>query len=38
MKLAIRQLDGALKKGLDPLYVIHGAEALLALEASDRCC
>src|SRR5258706_16320172 len=36
MKLAIRQLEGALKKGLDSLYVIHGAEALLALEASDR--
>src|SRR5258707_5898709 len=36
MKLAIRQLEGALKKGLDPLYVIHGAEALLALEAADR--
>jgi DNA polymerase-3 subunit delta len=36
MKLAIRQLDGALKKGLDSLYVIHGAEALLALEAADR--
>jgi DNA polymerase-3 subunit delta len=36
MKLAIRQLDAALKKGLDPLYVIHGAETLLALEAADR--
>ena len=36
MKLAIRQLDAALKKGLDALYVIHGAEALLALEAADR--
>ena len=36
MKLAIRQLDGALKKGLDSLYVIHGAEALLALESADR--
>jgi DNA polymerase III subunit delta len=36
MKLAIRQLEGALKKGLDSLYVIHGAEALLALEAADR--
>ncbi len=36
MKLALRQLDGALKRGLDALYVIHGAEALLALEASDR--
>src|SRR5258708_29051393 len=36
MKVALRQLDGALKGGLDALYVIHGAEALLALEASDR--
>ncbi len=36
MKLAIRQLESALKKGLDPLYVIHGAEVLLALEAADR--
>ena len=36
MKLAIRQLDASLKKGLAPLYAIHGAEALLALEAADR--
>lgn len=36
MKLGLRQLDGALKKGLAPLYAIHGAEALLALEAADR--
>src|SRR5258708_29602527 len=36
MKLAIRQLEGALKKGPDPLYVVHGAEAVLALEAGDR--
>ncbi|QJR09111.1 hypothetical protein DSM104443_00147 [Usitatibacter rugosus] len=36
MKLAIRTLDASLKKGLAPLYVIHGPEALAALEASDR--
>ena len=36
MKLAARQLDAALKKGLAPLYAIHGAEALVALEAADR--
>ncbi|HUQ27680.1 MAG TPA: DNA polymerase III subunit delta [Usitatibacter sp.] len=36
MKLAIRQLDAHLKKGLGPLYAIHGAEPLLALEAADR--
>ena len=36
MKLSVRQLDANLKKGLAPLYAIHGAEALLALEAADR--
>ena len=36
MKLATRQLDAHLKKGMGPLYVVHGAEALLALEAADR--
>jgi DNA polymerase-3 subunit delta len=36
VKLAIRQLDASLKKGLAPLYAIHGAEALVALEAADR--
>jgi DNA polymerase-3 subunit delta len=36
VKLALRQLDAQLKKGLAPLYAIHGAEALLALEAADR--
>ena len=36
MKLAVRQLDANLRKGLAPLYAIHGAEALLALEAADR--
>lgn len=36
MKLSIRQLDASLKKEIQPLYAIHGAEALLALEAADR--
>ncbi|MBC8024143.1 MAG: DNA polymerase III subunit delta [Burkholderiales bacterium] len=36
MKLAIRGLDAHLKKGVGPLYAVHGAEALLALEAADR--
>lgn len=36
MKISSRQLEGQLKKAIAPLYVVHGAEALLALEASDR--
>jgi DNA polymerase III subunit delta len=36
MKISTRQLEGQLKKGLAPLYAVHGAEALLALEAADR--
>ena len=36
MKLGTRQLETHLKKGLGRLYAIHGAEALLALEAADR--
>lgn len=36
MKISTRQLDGQIKKGIAPLYVVHGAEALLALEACDR--
>jgi DNA polymerase-3 subunit delta len=36
VKLAIRQLDANLKKGLAPLYAIHGPEALVVLEAADR--
>ncbi len=36
MKISTRQLDGHLKKGLAPLYAVHGGEALLALEAADR--
>ena len=35
MKIATRQLAQHLKKGLAPLYCVHGAEALLALEAAD---
>ena len=36
MKLPVRTLETHLKKGLAPLYVIHGPEALVALEAGDR--
>ena len=36
MKISTRQIDGHLRKGLGPLYVVHGPEALLALEAADR--
>ena len=36
MKLALRQLDAHLRKGVEPLYAIHGPEPLLALEAADR--
>jgi len=36
VKLSLRQLDAALKKPLAPLYTVHGAESLLALEAADR--
>lgn len=36
MKISTRQLDGQLRKGVSPLYAVHGAEALLALEAADR--
>ena len=36
MKISTRQLEGQLKKGMSPLYAVHGAEALLALEAADR--
>lgn len=35
MKLTTRSLAKHLEKGLSPLYVVHGAEALLALEAAD---
>ena len=35
MKIATRQLAQHLKKGLAPLYTVHGAETLLALEAGD---
>ena len=36
MKVAVRQLEAQIRKGLSPLYTIHGAEPLLALEAADR--
>jgi DNA polymerase-3 subunit delta len=36
MKIASRQLEASLRKGISPLYTVHGAEALLALEAADR--
>ncbi len=36
MKIAARALPGQLKKGLAALYAVHGAEALVALEAADR--
>ena len=36
MKIGMRQLETHLKKGVGRLYAIHGAEALLALEAADR--
>ena len=36
MKLSTKQLEAALRKPLAPLYAVHGAESLLALEAADR--
>jgi DNA polymerase-3 subunit delta len=36
VKIAVRQLESQLRKGPAALYAIHGAEALLALEAADR--
>ena len=36
MRITTRQLPAHLKKGLAPLYTVHGAETLLALEAADR--
>jgi len=36
VKIAVRQLDANLKKGMAALYAVYGAEALLALEAADR--
>lgn len=36
MRIATKGLASHLKKGLGALYAIHGAEALLALEAADR--
>ena len=34
MKISTRQLEGHLRKGVAPLYAVHGPEALLALEAA----
>jgi DNA polymerase-3 subunit delta len=36
VKVSTRQLEAQLRKGLAPLYAVHGPEALLALEAADR--
>jgi len=36
LKITTRQLEGHLKKEMAALYAVHGAEALLALEAADR--
>ncbi len=35
MKLAADELAQHLSKGLQPLYVVHGAALLLAIEAAD---
>jgi DNA polymerase-3 subunit delta len=35
MQLKLEQLDASLKRGLKPLYVLHGDEPLLAQEAAD---
>jgi DNA polymerase III subunit delta len=36
VRLTCEQLPAQLSKGLAPVYAIHGAETLLALEAADR--
>jgi DNA polymerase-3 subunit delta len=36
VKLSTKQLPASLSKGVQPLYTVHGAEVLLALEAADR--
>jgi DNA polymerase-3 subunit delta len=36
VKISSRALEGQLRKGVGSLYAVHGAEALLALEAADR--
>ncbi|HXF77805.1 MAG TPA: DNA polymerase III subunit delta [Usitatibacter sp.] len=36
MRISSRSLEASLRKNVAPLYVVHGAEALLALEAADR--
>jgi DNA polymerase III subunit delta len=35
LKISTRQLEGHLRRGIAPLYAVHGPEALLALEATD---
>jgi len=36
VRISSRSLEASLRKNVAPLYVVHGAEALLALEAADR--
>jgi DNA polymerase-3 subunit delta len=36
MRIRAKQLEANLKRGLAKLYTVHGADALLALEAADR--
>jgi len=36
VRLSTKQLPSHLARGLQPLYAVHGAEVLLALEAADR--
>ena len=36
MRVSTKQLASHLARGMQPLYAVHGAEALLALEAADR--
>jgi DNA polymerase-3 subunit delta len=36
LRLSTKQLGAHLAKGMQPLYAVHGAEVLLALEAADR--
>jgi DNA polymerase-3 subunit delta len=36
LRLSTKQLPSHLSRGVQPLYAIHGAEVLLALEAADR--
>jgi len=36
LRVSTKQLASHLARGMQPLYAVHGAEALLALEAADR--